>query len=68
MLLVILDDLVYAMNAKPEFEYQIVGDALNCFDGLDAVFCLTLPSGEFRWTRIHQQEAQKEYFLVISSQ
>ena len=27
---------------------KIVGDALNCFDGLDAVFCLTLPGGEFR--------------------
>jgi len=27
---------------------EIVGDALNCFDGLDAVFCLTLPGGEFR--------------------
>ena len=56
------------MTALPEFEYQIVGDALNCFDGLDAVFCLTLPGGEFRWTMIHQQEAQDEYSLDISSQ
>ena len=31
---------------------QIIGDALDCFDGLDALFCLTLPGGEFRCIQI----------------
>ena len=47
-----VEEILYLFDAEIPLIFcdikEIINEALHCLNGLDAVFCLTLPNGEFR--------------------